>query len=1054
MKHLQESSTTAKSRLGGQQQSSLSLESSSAPTNLTRSNLITNEPPNTLASSIESILHSFEDHSCDIAIISGYFNAKALEYLSTHAHKIRSLTLILGTQDPSTKDTDQVRFFLQDPYDLRIVDYTEQLESLRTTRKAYRFISDTPTHIAMLQDKGTLIHAKLYVFHTKDTPNRTQTAIIGSSNFTASGLGLYDNKSNKELNLVCDSKADTQAALEYFYQMLHACQDSTKQVQEALSTSFFYHSPKDIFTKLYALLEHPEADLDSDENALIEQGSKAFGLYPFQQKAAKELQKRLKTYKVALCADSVGAGKTLTALGVLSAYSNIVIITPPKLCAQWESYFSQAPQSPHDTFIADLSFCTHIISYHQAANPDEKVQKLLKYASLIIIDESHNLRNGSAKSRQNQYDKLQANLSKSARLLLLSATPINNKITDLSNQLALINPTITIGGDTLNLARVCAQADKALESNAPIHKDFYRLTHTIYTTQSSEIESQLKLWGKHLPKAHIAPKLFLSSVPSGIDFSYEELVQILGLGDDKTSESISFSIYDPYPFLPDSIREILQDKQLENLGDYTTPRGFLAMSLLKALESSLDAFSKILGTIIAYHRSFLSAKELEERQDDLLDEDATIFPTRLKKCYEYGYITKLSPRFRELCEQDLSKLESIQERISPYNAQKHFARSEKFTQVCKIIDSLGENIHSQKLLIFSESIITCETIKQSLQASYPKLHIASITGETKTKEFNANKRLFSPKSQKYALASGEKPIDILVASDCISEGQNLQDCANLINWDIAFNPVRAIQRIGRIYRIGSSHTQIHIYHFFPHIKLESYIKLESRIAHKTQAAATTTTQKNFFGTSLEQEPSQQARQEAYQALDSKLSALDETKDYLLSPSSVLGSMLSEKHQSHLPNGIFSIARSSSTSASTLAQNLIFAALQDESKKTYYTLYNCASKKLLPSVSDSDCSRNLSQLRDFASIKEADKAEFSSLEKASQDYENIAFLQAIFKDIAKDLEAQILSHSQARASIKTRDSGLYSIEKRRFTLIAFLFVNPDFSELANYKAKSL
>ena len=165
-------------------------------------------------------------------------------------------------------------------------------------------------------------------------------------------------------------------------------------------------------------------------------------------------------------------------------------------------------------------------------------------------------------------------------------------------------------------------------------------------------------------------------------------------------------------------------------------------------------------------------------------------------------------------------------------------------------------------------------------------------------------------------------------------------------------------------------------------------------------------------------------------------------------------MLSEKHQSHLPNGIFSIARSSSTSASTLAQNLIFAALQDESKKTYYTLYNCASKKLLPSVSDSDCSRNLSQLRDFASIKEADKAEFSSLERASQDYENIAFLQAIFKDIAKDLEAQILSHSQAQASIKTRDSGLYSIEKKRFTLIAFLFVNPDFSELANYKAKSL
>ncbi|WP_332057421.1 helicase-related protein [Helicobacter canis] len=1027
---------------------------SHSPANLIRSNLITNEPSNTLADKIQALLQSFPDGSCDIAIISGYFNAKALEYLSAHAHKIRSLSLILGSQAPSQADSKQLRFFLQDPFDLRIVEYAEQLENLRTARRALHFITSSTTHIYTLQEHNLLIHAKLYVFCDVANKQHRQTAIIGSSNFTASGLGLYGNKSNKELNILCDSQRDTEDALTYFEMMKASCQDSTKEVQEALSSALFYHSPRDIFSKLYALLEHPEADLDSDENARIEQGSKAFGLYPFQQKAAKELQKRLKTYKVALCADSVGAGKTLTALGVLSAYSNIVIITPPKLCAQWQSYFSQAPQSPHDTFIADLSFCTHIISYHQAANPDEKAQRLLKHASLIIIDESHNLRNGSAKSHQNQYDKLQANLNKSARLLLLSATPINNKITDLSNQLALINPKITIGDDTLELARVCTQADKALESSAPIPKDYYKLTHTIYTTQSSEIESQLKLQGKNLPKAHIAPKLFLSSVPSGIDFSYEELVQILGLGDDKTSESISFSIYDPYPFLPDSIRESLQDKQLENLGDYTTPRGFLAMSLLKALESSLDAFSKILGTITAYHRSFLYAKELESKQDDLLDEDSAIFPTRLRKCYEAGYITKLSPRFRELCEQDLSKLESILERIAPYNWQKHFARSEKFTQVCKIIDSLGAQIHSQKLLIFSESIITCERIKQSLQAQYPKLRIASITGETKAQEFNANKRLFSPKSQKYTLASGEKPIDILVASDCISEGQNLQDCANLINWDIAFNPVRAIQRIGRIYRIGSSHAQIHIYHFFPHTTLESYIKLESRIAHKTQAAATTTTQKNFFGTSLEQEPSQQARQEAYQALDSKLSALDETKDYLLSPSSVLGSMLSEKNQSHLPNGIFSIARSSPTSASTLAQNLIFAALQDESKKTYYTLYNCASKKLLPSVSDSDCSRNLSQLRDFASISQVDRAEFSSLEQASQDYENIAFLQAIFKDIAHELEAQILSHSQARASTKTRDSGLYSIEKRRFTLIAFLFVNPDFSELANYKAKSL
>lgn len=832
------------------------------------------------------------------------------------------------------------------------------------------------------------------------------------------------------------------------------CKDSTNEVLESLQTSYFYYSPKDILDKIAPYFTSQTQDLSTNEERDLERGAKAYALYPFQLVATRKIYKRLKTYGIALLADPVGSGKTLSALSLATLYKRIAIISPAKLKAQWHSYKHDS-QNP---FI--LSQNIEFYTYDEAVNKNERIS-FLKSADLVIIDESHTFRNDNP-----TYRKLKGKISHDSHLLLLSATPINNSYLDLSHQLSLKGERITINGMPLNPIAICKRANEItkkaqepLDSDSEIvpseiilPPDYYKLCNLIFSRSAKEIEHYLKSLGKSLPKKAIEIKK-LSSIPPHIDFSIDSLLEILGVNN--SQNSLSFCIYDPYDekYLPREIIDELQSDKLANLGGYSTPRGFLCMSLIKALESSIDAFSSILDKIIAYHNSFLTKHSTIDFADFVVPDfetDEIPFPQRLQSIIDSRHISALSQEFYNDAQSDLAKLKSIKSKLHSYNSAIDFAKSAKFQALKRIIDSAS--IKREKLIIFTESIVTADALTTTLKASFSDIITESITGNTSPSEFSNHKKRFSPKSLHYALQENEREIDILVATDCLSEGQNLQDCANLLNWDIAFNPIHAIQRIGRIWRIGSTHKINHITHFFPDMDIDSYIDLESKLRYKLEAANSATALENPFSQEQEQryQTHKDLRTKQLKAMESEFVALEQESSSFINLANLFSDFVKSK-KSHLKDGVFSITLDNA------GQNLLFALLQDTSMQRHFNqidllypcLYDISSQTLLPSISPNDKQSNLSQILTCTSTTKPQEA-FSQLEHITNDYTDINGLKGIFENITGQLNAQIQHYESSIQSQSKSDGGLIFIEPKAFHLIAWLLINPDFTTFGGTK----
>ena len=718
-------------------------------------------------------------------------------------------------------------------------------------------------------------------------------------------------------------------------------------------------------------------------------------------------------------------------------YKRIAIITPPKLKAQWESY-----KDSDNEFILNQNL--EFYTYDEATRKAHK-QSFLKNADLVIVDESHHFRNPNKR-----YSNLKEKLGSESHLLLLSATPINNNYLDLAYQLTLNKSSLIINDQKLTPIEICKQADKLANENEEniLNTDYYKLCNLIFSRSAKEIVSYLKAIGKSLPAKNIQIQK-VSSIPSHIDFNIARLLDILGIND--TKESIKFCIYDPYKeeYLPPTIIDKLKSNNAENLGAYSTPRGFLCMSLIKALESSLDAFLSILDKIITYHENFLN--HTFDSSDEFTDDNP--FPQRLQNIIENDCKEALSQAFEKDIEFDLKKLKNIKEKLSHYDSKKDFVKSEKFIALKELIASIKS---SNKLIIFTESIVTANVLSKALQTAFPNFIIESITGDTKTKDFNSRRKCFSPKSLHYELKEGEREIDILIATDCLSEGQNLQDCANLLNWDIAFNPVRAIQRIGRIWRIGSQHTINNITHFFPDMRLENYIDLEAKLRYKLDAAGSATMIDNPFFQKQEDKyiKHKKLREQQLDLMKNEITALeDDSQVSFFSPQALLESLENNNItiNSQLKDGIFSIAKHDN-----FAPNTLFALLQDitndntkQIENLYPCIYDMSANQLDPSISQKDKSNHLTNVIALSSDEKL-QDEFTRLEEFTQDYSDLSALKDKFAKLISSLNQSIDEYQATLEKAKKSDGGLSFVEERKFRLIAWLLINPDFTNLKGTK----
>lgn len=680
-------------------------------------------------------------------------------------------------------------------------------------------------------------------------------------------------------------------------------QDVTDVVLDNISTAYNENSPDFIyFVTLYNIFNEFLEDISEDvlpNEATGYKDSKIWGmLYNFQRDAALAIINKLEKYNGCILADSVGLGKTFTALAVIKYYENrnksVLVLCPKKLVNNWNTYKDNYVNNPiaADRMNYDVLFHTDLNRQHGSSNGLDLDRLNWGNYDLVVIDESHNFRNGGLVSgeeeRENRYLQLLNRVIRKGvktKVLMLSATPVNNRFVDLKNQLAL-----AYEGDSQLL-------DEKLTTSKSI-EDIFKQAQTAFNT-----------WSKLEPEDRTTAKLLKM-----LDFDFFELLDSVTIARSRKHIQKYYDTTDIGTFpkrnipiskrpgltdLSDAINynEIFEQISALNLCVYTPSRFILASkmekyeamygkregnrgitlsgredgmrhlmstNLMKRMESSVYAFrltlqriKDIIDTTLAdierYEKgqggSSLVAEEFSDEDFDFDDQNGFTIGRKVKIDLEdMDY-----PTWKRELEKDRDTFELLISMISDITPE----HDSKLNELKEVIDSKITNPINEgnkKIIIFTAFADTAEYLFDNI-SSYVKLNYnldtaiitGSIDGKTTVKglrtDLNTVLTCFSPVSKgKHLLMPNENAeIDVLIATDCISEGQNLQDCDYLINYDIHWNPVRIIQRFGRIDRIGSKNSVIQLVNFWPDLTLDEYINLKARVETRMKIVDMTAT---------------------------------------------------------------------------------------------------------------------------------------------------------------------------------------------------------------------
>lgn len=721
--------------------------------------------------------------------------------------------------------------------------------------------------------------------------------------FTTSDLG-YE-RGNNIMNLV--NRIDTPLADEYvkmFNQVWNdknVLQDVTDQVIDGITAAYNENSPEFVyFVAIYNIFQEFLADINEDvlpNEATGFKESNIWGkLYDFQQDAVLAIINKLENFNGCILADSVGLGKTFTALAVIKYYElrnrNVLVLCPKKLGDNWLTFKENYLNNPiaADRLRYDVLYHTDL-SREQGKSGNIDLSKLnWSNYDLVVIDESHNFRNGGDYSgrgdnkRENRYLQLLNKVIRQGvktKVLMLSATPVNNGFSDLRHQLELAyegDPTLI--NDKLDTDKSIdvifrgAQAtfnkwskldpeERATENLLrSLDFDFFTMLDSVTIARSRKhiekyynIEAIGKFPDRLKPLA-LRPKL--TDLAGAID--YDEIYDLL--------MKLNLSVYIPTDFLLDSKRDKYLDSNvhIDRAGRENGIRRLMSINLLKRLESSVVSFritlervlrliNETIETINAYEKGngkIINAEEIVETDFDGDDRNGSLFGNNTKKMDidlgDMDYFT-----WREKLSEDseiLELLSSMIRDITPEN-------DSKLQTLVDLIDDKIQNpfnVGNKKVLVFSAFSDTVDYLYSEIAHIVKEkfgLHTAMITGTTDGRttvklprtDMNTILTLFSPKSKDKDLLMPNNPveIDILIATDCISEGQNLQDCDYCVNYDIHWNPVRIIQRFGRVDRIGSHNDAIQLVNFWPNIGLDKYLELKGRVETRMKASVMTST---------------------------------------------------------------------------------------------------------------------------------------------------------------------------------------------------------------------
>lgn len=846
-------------------------------------------------------------NNSQVSIAAASFSIYAYEALKEELEKVDCVNFIFTSPTFYTdKSEKQKREFyipkLNRERSLFGSDFEIRLRNQLTQRAIARECADWIRRKARF--KTNITHGSMNTFLSIKDGEETYT-YMPFNEFTTTELGLDRGNNICPMVVGMPGHSSTDMFLKNFAELWkdkEKFQDVTDNVIENIETVYKENAPAFIyFITLYNIFNEFLEDISEDVLPNEATGFKSSviwnKLYNFQRDASLAIINKLEKYNGCILADSVGLGKTFTALSVIKYYENrnrnVLVLCPKKLNDNWQTFRSNYKNNP---VLADR--LRYDILFHSDLSRDKGLSNGLDLErvnwgnyDLIVIDESHNFRNGGRFDnededddfKENRYARLMNKVIRSGvktKVLMLSATPVNNRFSDLKNQLQLayegkaenINDLLDTGKNIDSIFRD-AQTVYSKWAKLPPEKrtteklvdslsyDFFQLLDavTIARSRSHIIKyyntNDVGKFPERLSPVSRRPKL--TDLNDAITFA--DIAEMLN--------RLNLSIYTPSLFIFESEKGNYGiDYEGEGLtvdGREKGIRKLMAINLLKRLESSVNSFRLTLTRIRDFINDSITAIDKFQESGagtvdvtdfsedfDTEDNENDPFVGRKSKINlrDMDYVS-----WRRDLKADLEVLELLILMLKDITPE-HDTKLQQLVADLKNKFEHPINGNNKKVLIFTAFADTANYLYEQLSGRILNdcgLHTALITGSTEGKctlpklkcTFNDILTYFSPlsKDRDAIHPNDTREIDVLIATDCISEGQNLQDCDYLINYDIHWNPVRIIQRFGRIDRIGSKNDVIQLVNYWPDMELDDYIKLKGRVESRMKATVITST---------------------------------------------------------------------------------------------------------------------------------------------------------------------------------------------------------------------
>ena len=849
---------------------------------------------NLLRETVHDFLEQAIKNGSALSIVSAYFTIYAYEKMQHPLNKIEELRFLFGDpdfvkhMDPNNRDTkafditdtglqlnQQLR---QKPIAKACAEWIKEKVEIRTTRES------------------NLIHGKMY--HIAN--NGVDKAILGSSNFTTRGLGLSSNSSNIELNLEVKDDRDRNNLKAWFDELWNndkLVEDVKEKVIAKLEQIGQDHAPELIYYKtLYELfreeIETRKTNEQTFEDTHLYDTKIWETLYEFQKEGVKSVIARLLRHNGCILADSVGLGKTYTALAVITFFElrneRVLVLCPKKLHDNWSLYPVYNSQDPNpfldDKFGYTLLSHTDLSRYSGESGGINLADFNWQNFDLIVIDESHNFRNDSkprqdkdGNLRHTRYSRLLEEVIKAGtktKVLMLSATPVNTSLIDLRNQIYLMTEKREdVFRDSLgigNIGSLLRQAQRAFKQweedgseNGKRDKakllealgaDFFQLLGGVSIARSRRHIK--KFYADEIERIGDFPtpeKPENCHPPTDLtgELSYKALADQIG--------EFALSIYRPssYVISEKAKQRLAAEKQKFRFNQEDREQfliGMMQTNFLKRLESSAHSLSETLERTVGkiddmlekIHRYEQNPRITDAEVDSLPDDDEDDEDFLVNRARSPYHLRELDcARWKVDLVKDQETLTAVWNKVKAITPERDGklktikAHIRDKTQK-PTIDKDGKI--NRKLLVFTTFKDTAVYLYENLSdlADKLKLNMAMVSGDlTQTacgqNNFNVILNNFAPKARTN-MDNASDEIDLLIATDCISEGQNLQDCDTVLNYDIHWNPVRIIQRFGRIDRIGSRNASITMINYWPTEDMEVYLRLQTRVESRMALA--------------------------------------------------------------------------------------------------------------------------------------------------------------------------------------------------------------------------